>query len=180
MKNPHFDILKHELMNVPSEWFFDPHGIHGIGHTQRVYHHAKRLSEALYLTEDAKEPLLLAALWHDIGRKDDSVDPNHGQLSVMKVKALDLHRMYSQEMLELTFLAIEYHSKDDSIGELACLSASNPHLARTILRALKDADALDRVRIGCLNPAYLRFPWTHTQIDYAKSFFESFHAMRSI
>ena len=167
-------LRKYEPVQIPEEWFLDPYGIHGIGHTQRVYQHAVNLTKALCMSEKDASSLLLAALWHDIGREDDSENPDHGRLSVNKAKALNLHQSHSQEILELTFCAIENHSKDDAAGELGCLSTSNPQSARTILWALKDADALDRVRFWGLDPTCLRFAWSGTQIPYAEELLKMF------
>ena len=110
-----------DLPRSRAEWFHDPDGIHGVGHTQRVMVHAVRLCDSERLGED----ILLAA---------------------------------------------EYHSQGDEWGERATHWFRDPRAALLTYRVLKDADALERVRLGGtweVDPGQLRFEWSRGQIEVA-------------
>jgi hypothetical protein len=60
--------------------------------------------------------------------------------------------------------AVSYHCLPEE------LPRDHPHWRATAL--LKDADGLDRVRLGDLDPRFLRFPAAHDMIDFATRMFE--------
>ncbi len=68
------------LPDIPGEWFVridgtdHSAGIHGCGHTLRVWTHATELARELGLPQWQSEAIHYAALWHDIGRIDDGAD----------------------------------------------------------------------------------------------------------
>ena len=68
--------------DVPECWFRHVSRVHGVTHTQRVHIHAQRLIDRLGWSEAEGELALTAALWHDIGRHGDGVEPEHGARSV--------------------------------------------------------------------------------------------------
>jgi hypothetical protein len=160
---------------VPAAWFLRPDGacgIHGVGHTRRVCVHVLRLSAALDLPRRLRDLTLTAARWHDLGRTCDGIEPEHGARSVRRVRELGL----ADELvttggltpadLELVLFAIRYHSLDDATARRAAADRD----AFTVLWLLKDADALDRVRLGGgdgVDPAYLRHPRAADLIDFA-------------
>jgi hypothetical protein len=160
---------------VPAAWFLRPdgaHGIHGVGHTRRVCVHVLRLSAALDIPRRLRDLTLTAARWHDLGRTHDGVEPEHGAHSVRRVQGLGLADELvatgglSPGDLELVLFAIRYHSLDDATARRA---AADPD-ALPLLWLLKDADALDRVRLGGgdgVDPAYLRHPGAASFIDFA-------------
>jgi len=175
---------------VPAAWFLRPdgaHGIHGIGHTRRVCIHVLRLSAALDVPQRLCGLTLTAARWHDLGRTHDGVEPEHGARSVRRVHELGLadEPVAAGDLppadLELVLFAIRYHSLDDATARRAAAwraaawraaarrAALSPD-ALPLLWLLKDADALDRVRLGGggdVDPAYLRHPCAAEFIDFA-------------
>jgi len=165
---------------VPAAWFLRPdgaYGIHGIGHTRRVCVHVLRLSGALGVTRRLRDLTLAAARWHDLGRTHDGVEPEHGARSVKRVRELGLadELVATGELppadLRLVRFAIHYHSLDDASARRAATqhAATGPD-ALALLWLLKDADALDRVRLGGggdVDPAYLRHPCAAGFIDFA-------------
>jgi HD superfamily phosphodiesterase len=153
-------------IEIPVEWFDRPNGtnggrgIHGLGHTRRVLIHATELSATLGLAPDEVEAVAWAALWHDIGRTHDGADYYHGAKSAGKVLGLELHRPLDPTVLDLALFAITHHCGSEEHAERA---ASSRHTADSdstlrVFRLLKDADGLDRVRLGDLDVSYLRFP----------------------
>jgi len=157
-------------------WFlrasgYDASGsIHGLGHTRRVIRHALAIAQGEGFAPWEREALALAALWHDIGRTHDGVDYYHGAKSAGKVLALNLHRGRAAMVYETALHAVVHHSGSERHGEMAahCLEyfqldggvwrrgLVDADAALRVFRALKDADALDRVRLGDLDESYLR------------------------
>lgn len=145
-------------------WFVRPNGsdgsrgIHGISHTRRVIIHVREISEALDVPALVREAASLAALWHDIGRTDDGADYYHGAKSAGKVVGLGLHRDFPLAQVELALYAVTHHSGSEDHGRLAAARLPHPKVALRVFEVLKDADGLDRVRLGDLDPTMLRLP----------------------
>jgi HD superfamily phosphodiesterase len=155
---------------VPAEWFVRPSWLHGVRHTQRVHIHARRLVRELGWAEADAGVVLSSALWHDIGRVDDGWDPRHGAGSAARVVELGLHRSLAQADARLALFAIRYHCRDDTHGALRAADQDDPERALRILWLLKDADALDRVRLGGageVDPSVLRHDCTRGMVDFA-------------
>jgi hypothetical protein len=184
---------------VAPEWFLWPEradGIHGVGHIRRVYIHVLRLGAELGWSDGPRRLALQAALWHDLGRTHDGVEPAHGARSVERVQELGLADELvaagdlSPAGLELVLFAIHHHSLDDEGARRAAeamaaregcageamadredmgAAAFDPSAALDVLWLLKDADALDRVRLGWgdIDPRYLRLPPTAGLVDFA-------------
>jgi len=157
--------------------------IHGLGHTRRVMIHALAIAQAEGFLGWEQEALIRAVLWHDIGRTDDSADYYHGAKSAGKVLALGLHQGLEPLVYETALFAITHHSGSEPHGERAArrLEFFQPRggsfrrvlipedSALRVFRALKDADALDRVRLGDLDESYLRFPSSRERVDLASA-----------
>ena len=157
--------------------------IHGLGHTRRVMIHARAIAQAEGFLAWEQEALFRAALWHDIGRTDDSADYYHGAKSAGKVLALGLHQGLEPLVYETALFAVTHHSGSEAHGERAArrLEFFQPQgesfrrvlipgdSALRVFQALKDADALDRVRLGDLDKSYLRFPSSRKRVDLASA-----------
>jgi HD superfamily phosphodiesterase len=105
-----FDPLVYPL---DPRWFERPTSIHGVSHTRRVLIHAQSIAEARDVDPDWFESLVLAVAWHDIGRKHDGREPEHGANSVEKVQRLGLHAGVDAQILARAFFAMEWHSVSD-------------------------------------------------------------------
>jgi HD superfamily phosphodiesterase len=134
--------------HVPAEWFNHASHLHTVRHTQRVHIHAQRLVRALAWPDQDAGLALSAALWHDIGRTDDSWDPDHGALSARRAVELGLTDALPEEDAGLVLFAVRFHSLSDLAGEEQAPFEADPDRALRVLRLLKDADALDRVRLA--------------------------------
>jgi hypothetical protein len=168
---------------VPPEWFRHESRLHGVGHTQRVHIHAQRLAEVLDWPEDDARLALRSALVHDIGRRHDGPDPWHGASSAMRAERLGLVDDLSPAELDLVLFAVKYHSRSDgrAVARLDRWAAPqgragedgeglDPCRALRILWLLKDADALDRVRLPLdegADPRLLRHPETVALLPFA-------------
>ena len=161
---------------VPEEWFRHSSELHGVRHTQRVHIHARRLASLLEWPAADTHLLLQAALWHDIGRRHDGFEPEHGGNSVLRARELGLTQNLSAAEAALIEFAMRQHSLEDARGEEAADALSEPECALAILRLLKDADALDRVRLPAFQwprPEMLHHRCTVDSIEFAQGLLEA-------
>lgn len=121
-------------------------GVHGTFHVYRVLLHALILSYYLNLEDDDLDILATACAWHDIGRTHDWVDYLHGLHSAEKYKQST--RKYNSDV----YFLIQYHCIDDekALEELEEIykSSTERKRMRLLFNLIKDADALDRIRLG--------------------------------
>jgi HD superfamily phosphodiesterase len=170
--------------DVPQAWFRRWSSLHGVRHTQRVHIHAQRLAGELAWPGADVDVLLRAALWHDIGRRGDGVEPSHGLGSVLRADELGFMTALRDEDAAVVRFAIERHSLADRDAEqhAAQLAVTDdrarrladPARALRILWLLKDADALDRVRLGfgeAADPRQLRHPQTVALLGFAEALY---------
>ncbi len=161
------------LPDIPGEWFVridgtdHSAGIHGCGHTLRVWTHATELARELGLPQWQSEAIHYAALWHDIGRIDDGADYYHGARSGGRAVGLGLHDGLDPIVVEAAVFAVTHHCGSEEHAESALKYQLDPEGFSNVFRVLKDADALDRVRLGDLDARYLRFPQSHRRIERA-------------
>jgi hypothetical protein len=148
---------------LPDEaWFrHRPRGIHGTPHTTRVLVWAAVLASRIGRPNALRrDELLWAAAVHDVGRLDDGIDRGHGRRSADWVLA-DLTRKRPEAAtcdLKLVAELCTWHEiADDRIERLSLE-----------LLILKDADGLDRARIGDLDPDRLRFQHARRLVEAAE------------
>ena len=163
-------------------WFDHPSDLHGIDHTWRVVFWVEILAARLATDtsttnwysessvsqrQKAAELAHRAALIHDMGRLHDGHCTEHGK------RAAEGKRWVLQELgldqpdaeWSIITAAVTRHCTRDSK-----LQATVDDLT---LALLKDADALDRVRLyEYPNLAYLRFPFTQGYIQAAELLFK--------
>lgn len=170
---------------VRPDWFRHESRLHGVGHTRRVHVLAGRLA-ALEAWDEADTRLALrAALLHDIGRTHDGWDPRHGASSATQAEGLGLLGGLERHETGLVLFAVTYHSRSDrrARGEAAAWCARrareggdtdgppDPDRALRILWLLKDADALDRVRLPAFehaDPRFFRYRRTADLMEFAE------------
>ena len=164
-----------DLPTPDPAWFLRPDGedgsagIHGLMHTRRVMIHAAEIAAARRSPPSIRETVILAALWHDIGRTDDGRDYYHGAKSAGKVVGLGLHRGLPLPTVELALFAVTHHSGDEVHGERAAEDfLERSDAALLVFRILKDADGLDRVRLGDLDATRLRLPGSDRRVARAE------------
>ena len=160
--------------HVPAEWFAHHSTLHGVSHTQRVHVHVRRLAAELDWPAADVRIALSAALWHDIGRTHDGVEPEHGFAGARRAVALGLPRSLKSADGSVAVFVVHYHSLADAEAERAARRQAQPERALRILWLLKDADALDRVRLAsweATDPGQLRYPCTAAHIPFAAELF---------
>ena len=172
---------------VPAAWFLHASRLHGVSHTQRVHIHAQRLTELLAWDAGDTALVLRAALLHDIGRRHDGADPWHGASSASRAEQLGLVDDLTPDEVDVVLFAVTYHSRADKravralerrAGERGSAreQARRPEPVRAlrILWLLKDADALDRVRLhypAGADPRMLRHPESEGLMPFAEALY---------
>ncbi|MDY0104013.1 MAG: hypothetical protein RBS07_13845 [Lentimicrobium sp.] len=148
---------------------FDHHSLlHGVMHTYRVMLHVLRLGLLTHHYAEAKNAFF-AAYIHDMARKHDGYCTQHGTDAAN-------HKLPDYQELFIKNGATQKNML--SIGKACAMHSLGNELQKTdpdwlTVALLKDADALDRIRLGedDLNVSYLRFSESHDQIDFARKLY---------
>ena len=145
--------------------------LHGQSHVARVMVHALRLIEATGWEHEAAR-LWAAVYLHDLERTHDGHCTRHGAAAVERWQTqlpLQLHIM-SGGVMESDYPAIahavEVHCHPDSE------EPPRDHADWPLVALLKDADGLDRVRLGDLDTNYLRLPQSLEMVPFAQQLFD--------
>lgn len=141
--------------------------LHTREHESRELLYALLIAGKIGVSQEEKTILCHAAAFHDTRREDDWLDVGHGR------RAAEYYKSYC-ESNGLTFYPwcydiIAYHDRDDKLGESAAIC--DPAGREVLLyRIFKDADALDRFRLGPggLDVKYLRTQSAKELYDYAR------------
>ena len=155
-------------------------GSHNIQHNNRVAMLSMIIAQNEGILESDKDNrmkdiLLTAAYEHDIGRKIGKLTFHigpHAKRSVRKLKKKNVRyadgQVYSEEDKNILKAVIEEHEGKDETMDKLCqkyhISEEKKEYTKNLMAILKDADALDRVRLDFnlgimmteLNPEYLR------------------------
>jgi len=156
------------LFTLKKEYFDYQGKLHNCNHVYRVMCHCLYIGSKLNLPRETKLAFC-GAFIHDFSRKHDGLCSQHGLWATQEkfnlFKDIFLSVGVSEKDFEEIKLAVKNHSEQFDI------SKSHPFYKTSAL--LKDADALDRIRLGDdnLNPKYLRFNETHEFIPFAKELF---------
>jgi len=151
------------------ESYFDHHShLHGISHTYRVMYHVLNIGKMEGLNHEIKLAFC-AAFIHDMARRHDGYCTEHGVWS-SKSKLPVFRNLFVETGIEADGLrAIKLAVSNHSIR----YEIRKDHPYYTTVALLKDADALDRIRIGenNLKPQYLRYSESHNFIGFAKELY---------
>lgn len=150
--------------NLQQHQFFRASKIHGIMHTYRVMVHVLNLGVLTGFEAEAKTAFF-AAYIHDMARRHDGYCTRHGAeaaASYLKIyqQLFERNGATINDLQHIAF-AVSHHSTIDT--------PLPDGVSKKILHLLKDADALDRIRLGeeDLNVSYLRFKVTPGCITFA-------------
>ena len=132
---------------------------HGIAHTARVLYATYLLCYAMNLSEPERMACCIAAIIHDLGKRNDMEGAEHGYNS-MELYRDRIKSLIQDESIQNRVLnAVRYHSVDDK----DCPEWVKQDI---VWKVLKDADALDRSRFrgkGC-DKSYLRLGIYETEV----------------
>lgn len=153
-----FNLFSKYLTEVKEEYIYKS-DCHGLNHNERVALFAFFLVDDMYLSNQEVRIALYGAFYHDIGRKDDLTDDDHGRRSAEMLDDLNLN--LNPEELKLLKAVVTCHSLDDKyFYDVAKeYGVQNMEKCERQFKILKDADALDRVRLEnpLVIPSMLRF-----------------------
>ena len=139
-----FDVAMAKLPLSLSKGMFYPHMVdsyHGIAHTARVLCATHLLCNAIELSDDETKACYIAAIIHDLGKRNDREGAEHGYNSMVLYKDKIKSFIDNESLQERTLNAVCYHSVDDK-------DTPEDITQDIIWKVLKDADALDRSRFG--------------------------------
>jgi hypothetical protein len=160
--------LPDEDMVPPPELFVHQSHLHGEAHVARVMVHALRLIDATGAEEET--PRLWAAVYlHDIARRHDGGCRRHGADAWARLATLpDVQALIARGGVRPDdHPAIEAAVTRHCNGEP---SPGEPHYR--LMALLKDADGLDRVRLGDLEPHWLRHDQARMMVPFAQRLYE--------
>ena len=167
-----------DVINNIKEEFFINDSIHGISHNERVAILSCYIGIQEGLDIEELKLVLEAATYHDIGR---GYEGNHGKYSTI---IIDRNKEYifsdlNDNEINIIKALCHGHSVDDSrYEEIAKLyGIRNIDQFKKLLNIVKDADALDRVRLprfGKLDEKYLRTETAHGMIELAENLFREY------
>ncbi len=145
-------------------WLRHDSYLHGVGHMMRVFILQELICNQLQEKGVAvnRQATRWAASVHDVGRVDDDVDLDHGRRSAEWMSE-NLAKKITPETLDVATYAVHWHSIPDIEAPVMT----------TELKVLKDADALDRVRLGDLDESYLRTDAAKGLVETAQQLYEA-------
>lgn len=166
---PFYSILLDALNQLDHSVLFVS-TMHGLGHIERTILQGGFCAMEEYLNQADTELLLLACSYHDVGRQNDWVDDLHGWRSAQRIGAITGR---IGEDLKLLQGMVDAHSRHEPVLQETVLGyqPSDPDRAVNLAQLLKDADGLDRVRLGDLDRRYLRRESSRKRADLAREVF---------
>ncbi len=150
---------------------YNPSEIHFTDHTERVLLYILLIgNEILGSDEQLLLPVIHATLFHDTRRENDYLDVGHGY------RGANYYKVYCKtnglDFNPLAYQIIKYHDQDDEIGLSNIIESDDREKENKILlfKLFKDADALDRFRLGekGLNLNFLRLEQSQRWVGFAE------------
>lgn len=150
--------------------------VHGVSHIVRASIYVLILSILENMSLEDFKLTLDSILYHDIGRVNDIDDEMHGYNATKKLGFLENN--YNIEDFNTIKFVIESHSLDDNKDYeiLKKYDIIKENRALRILKIIKDADALDRVReYPYLNIKYLRTDSSKKLVSFSCELLNSYN-----
>lgn len=138
-------------------------------HCARVLLFCLLLAHRNRLGEEDREALAMAACFHDARRQDDWLDVGHGARAAAYYR--DWCRASGRPFDLRVSLIMAYHDRDDALGAAALRQKLPDDPGALVLyRLFKDADGLDRFRLGPdgLDVRYLRTEEAGELVEFSK------------
>ena len=155
--------------------------IHTESHCERVLLLALKLGDLRELKLRSMIALSHASIFHDTRRKDNYLDQGHGDRAAEYYREFcDAHNI---KYLPEVYATIKYHDRDDAQGEEYIRKEAPKHSLASegeksddtegwleVYHSFKDADALDRYRLGPwgLAPKFLRSEQSRSLMPFAQ------------
>lgn len=140
-----FDEIESLMQNKTS--------LHGINHVIRVVFNAYALITLENINPEDKKIIVQAARLHDIGRIYDGEDKKHGQDGAIRAEEFLKNKGFSEEDIHQICFLIKEHSlpREKNLEDINNLPSAIRDRYQYNLSILKDADKLDRCRLGDLD-----------------------------
>lgn len=173
-KSVYYEYLMKAFDALQTERLYESR-IHGLGHVERVMLLGAIIAMQQGFSVRETELLLIACSYHDIGRINDKRDEEHGKRSADALAKMGLPGIGTEE-LRCIQAAVATHSTHDtqidSFAEEYHVPDEYTDFCRRLCKGLKDADNLDRVRIGDLDIGHLRFDESKKMKSVAEAIFQ--------
>ena len=171
--NPQSEICKRVQLPTHFESLFNI-GIHGIEHAYRVLLLVREMAAQEKLSTKQMKQLEFCAIFHDIGRINDEIDDLHGKRAIQLLIKNSFWGLEKYDNQLVRFI-IENHCIDDSLSRMTVESYNlhNMEEAIYLLSIFKDADNLDRIRLGDFDSSFLRIQSSFNLISVARELFSS-------
>ena len=156
------------LFKLKQGYFDHQSNIHGINHTYRVMYHVLQIASKRELKREGLTAFC-AAYIHDLARLNDGYCTEHGKWASERklpgFKGFFREIGLDEDDIEKLKIAVTNHSTPKELEK--------DDRAYLVTALLKDADALDRIRLGDgnLDVRYLRFPESKKWVETAKDIF---------
>lgn len=177
------NILIKQIESIKKRYLYKTN-FHGYFHSQKVLLFAYMIGKEIQLSKEEMQIVMDAAVYHDIGRANESEDELHGYYSGCLLENKCNHILESniyKNKTNIKYLKAicDAHSVGDSrikdLYETYKYEDENFDFDKfqRLVKVLKDADALDRTRFkktsDCvLKEKYLRFDYSKTLIHLAE------------
>lgn len=160
-------VLNHSLPGITDDLFLHQSDLHGSEHVNRVIVHIDILTQLLGWNDAMRKAAWAAAYLHDLARTHDGTCEEHGPKAAKelfpKYEGMFLAHGVRSDQFEAIRSAVHWHSIE--------YEAPKDHKDIALIRALKDADALDRWRIGDLDEDYLRFSASREMLLFSEQLY---------
>lgn len=167
----HWHIAKETLTTLKEEQLYHS-WLHGVRHTERVILLGAVCAMDQGFDERDTWYTAMACLYHDIGRENDGLDIYHSERSAQLLPQM---RDFKEEDLRLLQAAIQAHSgKLNARQCVAKFAPKDTERCYRVLKALRDADRLDRVRLYDFDPQFLQFEASKQRAGFAKALYQAY------
>ena len=171
-KSSYYETLLDTYKNLNTDILYQSQ-IHGQGHIERVILLSILLAYHYKLDKNDTDILRFAASLHDTKRVDDSYDTEHGYRAALY--SIDYAKINENDKNILqAVLATHSRSDKDMDKTIEEFFVKDMDRARFLSKLFKDADALDRVRIGDLDEKYLRNDFSLDLVDFSNKLFKKY------
>ena len=155
--------------------------LHGTGHIERVILLGALIAWCEQLDESDTKLLLTACSYHDIGRINDRREDEHGRRAAAMLAGekfyLHEHRIPESDRGTL-YAMVTTHSLSDkkmpTVAQEYGLSEAEMPRYLNLAGCLKDADNLDRARLGDLDPTRLRHRSSRNLVLFAEALYREY------
>lgn len=153
-------LLDKALCELDRSILYKSEQFHGEDHIMRTMANGAFVAKGEGYTEQETWLLMLCCSYHDIGRVNESKDDYHGPRAAKKIMsgAVSAFGTCTKEEMSIAAAAISVHSQNDSTASKYKdkYGITNDELYMKMIRGLKDADNMDRVRLKDLDVSHLR------------------------